>query len=321
VAVADIGHAEWVASADPEAAALLLAAGLELDLALGIDALRDRGRRMLDELGPAPLPAGVQRREAVVASTGLPLRIFDVDGVAPTSAIVWIHGGGLIAGEPRQDDLLCAEMAAEHGCPVVAVTYRLAPEHPYPRGVEDCYAALERVLADDGPLGAIEDIVLCGASAGGCLAAALAMLARDRGLADGRIRGLMLYYPMLDDRPGNPSMERATVRLTWHREINEFAWSSYLAGHSDIPAYAAPGRATIEELAGLPPTFIDVGTLDPFFDEDVAFALQLARANVPVELVVTPGAFHASEKLAPATAISRRIIQARSDARKRMLRD
>jgi acetyl esterase/lipase len=317
------GYEDWHTAADPEALAVLLAAGFELDPDSGIQAFRDRVTQLLDELEPVPLPAGVVRVDATVPSTGLPLRIFTAEGASTSRAIVWIHGGGLITGEPRQDDLLCAELAAVHQCPVVAVAYRLAPEHPYPRGLEDCYAALAHVLTpENGSLGPISDVVLCGASAGGGLAAALAMLARDRGLAHGcAIRGLMLYYPMLDDRPGLPSMERATIRLTWHREMNELAWRSYLGDLTDVPAYAAPARATTEELRGLPPTFIDVGTLDAFLDEDIAFALRLGSADVPVELVLSPGAFHASELFAPATATSRRILQARHDARRRMLAD
>lgn len=114
-------------------------------------------------------------------------------------------------------------------------------------------------------------------------------------------------------------MERTTYTKTWHRDINTMAWSAYLGDMSEVPYLAAPGRAESADLRGLPPTFIDVGTLDAFYDEDVSLALRLGEAQVPVELVITPGAFHASEVIMPEAPTSRRILAARHSARQRLL--
>ncbi|MGZ6804897.1 MAG: alpha/beta hydrolase fold domain-containing protein [Nocardioidaceae bacterium] len=294
----------FYASADPECAAVLRDVP-ELDPAVGLVALRERGRQVLDDLGELPVPEGVTR------SVG-ELRSFVPDTVArDDAAVLWIHGGGLVAGEPRQDDLLCAALALEHRVPVMACSYRLAPENPYPAGLDDCLAALRTVLSSYG------HVVVAGASAGGGLAVATAMRARDEGLPG--VAGVVAHYPMLDDRPGRASMERVRFRKTWHAELDRMAWKAYLAGQDEVPALAAPARATTEELRGLPPTFLDVGTLDGFFDEDVAFAVQLARAGVPVDLCVTPSAFHASENLAPGAPTSLRIRAARRAAFARLL--
>ncbi|MHB8451657.1 MAG: alpha/beta hydrolase fold domain-containing protein [Mycobacteriales bacterium] len=161
-------------------------------------------------------------------------------------------------------------------------------------------------------------LVVSGASAGGTLAAALGLLARDRGVRG--IAGFVLFYPMLDDRPGRPEMERATMTRTWNRGANRLAWQAYLGERTEVPFYAAPSRATVSQLRGLPPVYLDVGGLDPFLGENLDFARDLSLADVPVELVFTPGAFHASELLAPQAPTSRRIAAARYHAREHFLR-
>jgi acetyl esterase/lipase len=233
------------------------------------------------------------------------------------AALMWIHGGGLIAGAAHYDDLACARMADDHGVPVVSVDYRLAPEWPYPCALEDCFAATTSILRDDDVAVEPGRLVVAGGSAGGGLAIALGLLARDRDLE--AIGALVCAYPMLDDRPGSPSMERMTARRTWHRGSNRVAWAAYLGDSADVPIYAAPGRAEVQDLRGLPPVHVDVGTLDGFFDEDLAFAERLARADVPVDLVVTPAASHGSEHLNPDAPTSRRILAARRAARERAL--
>lgn len=278
----------------------------ELDPSLGIEELRDMGRRALDALGPLPMPEGITRTE----EDGF--RVFRPSPSRHTDrAVLWIHGGGMIGGEPRQDDLLCADIALTHGVAVHATAYRLAPENPYPAGLDDCVNALKAVLST------YDSVLVAGASAGGGLAIGTAMRARDEGLTG--VRGVVAYYPMLDDRPGRASMERIAMRKTWHHEMDRWSWPMYLSGTTDVPAYAAPARATEQELRGLPPVAIDVGSLDGFFDEDLAFALALARADVPVDLTVTPGAFHASEKIAPGAPSSQRIHAARHAVYGRLL--
>ena len=233
------------------------------------------------------------------------------------AGLMWLHGGGLIAGSAAYDDFACARMAIDHGVPVVSVDYRLAPEHPFPHGLDDCFAGMTWLLEQTDLAVTPGRLVVTGGSAGGGLAIALALLARDRGVS--AIGALVCAYPMLDDRPGSPSMERLTARRTWHRELNRTAWRSYVGHLVDVGVHAAPGRAEVDDLRGLPPMHLDVGTLDGFFDETVSFALRLAQADVPLELLVTPRAAHGSEHLNVDAPTSRRILRARFDARERAL--
>jgi len=233
------------------------------------------------------------------------------------AGLMWLHGGGLIAGAARFDDFGCAAMAVDHGVPVISVDYRLAPEFVFPHGLEDCFAATTWLLDQPGLGVSPGRLVVTGGSAGGGLAIALALLARDRGLE--AIGALVCAYPMLDDRPGSPSMERLTARRTWHRELNRTAWRAYVGHLDDVPIHAAPGRAAVDDLRGLPPVHLDVGTLDGFFDETVSFAMRLVQADVALQLLVTPYASHGSELLNVEAPTSRRILEARFDARERAL--
>ena len=211
----------------------------------------------------------------------------DLDGPAP--ALLWIHGGGMVLGSAAQDDELCRRFATELGIVVAAVDYRLAPEHPHPTPVEDCYAAL-RWLADRDDVDA-ERVAVGGASAGGGLAASLALLARDRGEVSPAFQ--LLVYPMIDDRTcTRTDIDERNFRL-WNNKSNRFGWESYLGvapGSDGVDPIAAPSRHP--DLAGLPPAWIGVGDLDLFHDEDVAYADRLAAAGVPTELVIVEGAFH-----------------------------
>lgn len=183
--------------------------------------------------------------EVLTLSSGVGVRLFRPTGVTePTPALLWIHGGGYVLGSPAQDDALCRRFARELGATVAAVKYRLAPQNPYPAGLEDCYEALKWLVK----LPAVDPsrVAVAGASAGGGLAASLALLARDRGEIP--LAAQILVYPMLDDRSVGPELENPGHRL-WTQGSNKFGWSAYLAGAD--PAVAVPGRRV--DLAGLPP--------------------------------------------------------------------
>ena len=203
---------------------------------------------------------------------------------------VLLHGGGFIAGLPERSDVRSTRIAAELGVVVVSVDYRLAPEHPYPAALDDAYAALAWLHAEARTLGVDPDrIAVGGESAGGGLAAALALKARDDGAHP--IVFQLLVYPMLDDRTGGPDApgDPNLGEFVWTRDSNRFAWSAYLGG-SPASSYAAPARA--EDLQGLPPTWICAASLDLFLDDDVAFARRLIDAGIPTEPQVYPSTFH-----------------------------
>lgn len=212
---------------------------------------------------------------------------------APLSALLWIHGGGYVLGKAEQADLQAKSIASEIGCAVVSVDYRLAPEVPHPGPVEDCYAALKWLQASAGELGVdTTRLAVGGDSAGGGLTAALALLTRDRGEVP--LVFQLLIYPMLDDRSVTTTDPHPyTGEYIWTAESNRFGWTALLGqepGGPDVSPYAAAARA--EKLEGLPATFIGVGTLDLFLEEDLEYARRLIRAGVPTELHVYPGAFH-----------------------------
>ena len=245
-------------------------------------------------------------------------RVFVPPGVAqPMPVMLWVHGGGFIIGSPAQDDAVATLFARELGVTVVAPAYRLAPEHPFPAAIDDLYAALTWIHCNAGSLGVRPDrIVVAGASAGGGLAAGLTLLARDRQQVP--VAFQLLVYPMLDDRTVGRTIEGANHRL-WNAKSNRFGWTSYLGrepGGADVPPYAAPARA--ESLAGLPPTWIGVGTFDLFHDEDVEYARRLAAAGVPVELEVVPGVFHAFDRL-PRANVAKAFVASQLAALRRAL--
>ena len=189
---------------------------------------------------------------------------------------------------------------------VVSVDYRVAPEHPFPVPLDDCYAGLVWLAQSADALGVDPArIAIGGSSAGAGLAAGLTLLARDRG--EVLVCYQHLIYPMLDDRNVTPSSHAITDPRVWNRTSNLAGWNAYLAGRAgsdDVSPYAAPARAA--NLAGLPPAYIAVGTLDLFMDEDIEYARQLAAAGVRVELHVYPGVFHASPTYIADAAVSRR---------------
>jgi acetyl esterase/lipase len=227
------------------------------------------------------------------------------DPSPPRPCVYWIHGGGYIMGSALTVDARLNSWVESLGCVVIAVDYRLAPEHSYPAALSDCYDGLRWSIAHAAELGVDpERIVVAGASAGGGLAAALALLTRDRG--EVALAHQILIYPMLDDRGVTPSsgMEGAPV---WGRAANRLGWRAYLGSHAsttDVPVYAVPARAT--DLAGLPPAFIAVGSADLFRDESIDYASRLLASGVPAELHVYAGAPHGFDVIFPRAGVSRR---------------
>lgn len=216
---------------------------------------------------------------------------------SPAPALLWAHGGGFISGFPEQDEASSIAFARELGITVAALRYRLAPENPAPAAVEDAYAAL-RWLTTEAPRLNIDParIALGGASAGGGLAATLALVAHDRG--EFRPAFQLLVYPMLDDRTvTRTDLDSTNVRV-WTPGSNAFAWAAYL-GHPPGSAHANPYAAAArrEDLRGLPPAWVGVGTLDLFHDEDLAYAKRLNDAGVRCEVHLVPGAFHGFDAL------------------------
>lgn len=225
----------------------------------------------------------------------------------PLPCVYSIHGGGYILGSYEMDDLRHDLWSPDLGYVGVSVEYRLAPETPYPGPLEDCYAGLRWTFAHAGELGIDPGrIGISGISAGGGLAAGLALLARDRGEVP--LAFQCLTYPMLDDRQVTVSSRWDDVPV-WTPGNNSFGWQSYLGdlhGGGNVPAYAAPGRA--DDLSGLPPTFLCVGTADVFCDECIDYARRLIDTEVPTELHVYPGAPHGFESFGPQTAVSQRCL-------------
>ncbi len=249
----------------------------------------------------------VERRDySVPGSDGAPdvvVRVHrpkDVSG--PLPCIYWVHGGGYIIGTYEMEDQRFDRWCQTLSCVGVAVEYRLAPETPYPGPLEDCYAGLKWTFEQAETLGIDRDrIGIGGASAGGGLAAGLALLVRDRGEMQNRFQTLI--YPMIDDRIESESSQWEVP--IWPPSSNHFGWTSYLGelAGTEPPAYAAPARAA--NLESLPPAFILVGSLDGFHDEDVAYAQRLNHAGVHTELHVYPGAPHGFDGFAQSSRLGK----------------
>ncbi|KUI00724.1 alpha/beta hydrolase [Mycobacterium sp. IS-3022] len=239
--------------------------------------------------------------EALTLPSGVGVRLYrPTGGSGKGAALLWIHGGGFLIGHPGQDDQLCRRFVRRLGVTVASVDYRLAPEHAYPTPLEDCYSALTWLAAL--PSVDPERIAIGGASAGGGLAASLALLARDRGEVAPAAQ--LLVYPMLDDRTVNRrELDNPGHRL-WNQSSNKFGWTAYL-GDAD-PAVAVPARR--EDLAGLPPAWVGVGDLDLFHDEDLAYAERLKAAGVPCDVEVVEGAFHGFDGIVPKASVSQQFF-------------
>ena len=280
---------------------------LLIDFSLSTDRDLALARRMMGLARRAPAPRGAQARGSEISDRFVPIGSGDGSGprvrlhrhraaARPSGALLWIHGGGMVMGNPEQDDRWLSGLADDLGILVVSVDYRLAPEHPYPAGLDDCMTALRWLHDSAEELGVDPDrVAVGGASAGGGLAAALCQLARDRG--GPAICFQLLNYPMLDDRTVLRGDHGDRGAFIWTPASNRFGWSAYLGrapSHSEAPAHAAPARTT--DLAGLPPAWIGVGDLDLFYEEDVDYAARLASAGVPCELHVEPGMYHGADQ-------------------------
>ena len=222
----------------------------------------------------------------------------------PLPVIYHVHGGGMVIGNNRVGVDGPLRWGKELGAVVVSVEYRLAPEHPYPAPIDDVYAGLLWTADHAEEIGADpERIVIAGASAGGGLTAALALLLRDR--KGPRPLGQLLMCPMLDDRNDTVSSHQMAGVGVWDRTANETGWTALLGaarGGPDVSPYAAPARA--EDLSGLPPAFLDVGSAETFRDEVVTYATRLWQAGGAAELHVWPGGFHGFDGFAPQAALS-----------------
>lgn len=224
----------------------------------------------------------------------------------PRPALLWIHGGGYVMGWPEQDDRLCLSVAGRLQMLVASVDYRLSPESPFPAALDDAHAALRWLV--DNSLELCVDvgrIAVGGGSAGGGLAAALAQRVHDEGRIELALQ--LLVYPMLDDRTVSRDAPTPHDVRMWTPASNRFGWSSYLGnpleGRQCLP-YAVPARR--EDLSGLAPAWIGVGTEDLFHDEDTDYACRLTATGVDTQLVVVPGAFHGFDSMFPHKDVSRR---------------
>jgi acetyl esterase/lipase len=243
----------------------------------------------------------------------VPVRLYRPRRRRPASpAVFFIHGGGMYLGDLDYEHAAAVKICEELGALVVSTGYRKAPEHPHPAQVDDCYAALCWMSGNATSLDFDPDrLAIFGGSAGGNLALATALKARD--LKGPPLSCVVALYPMVDHRNTTSS---AHVAGPWDRRANAEAWEWFLAGQ-EPDGYAAPLHA--EDLAGLPPTFIDVGTADLFLHENLALAQRLLAAGVSTELHVHPGVYHAAEHYAPDAEVARHMWAIRFRALRRAL--
>ncbi|MBJ18120.1 MAG: alpha/beta hydrolase [bacterium] len=288
---------------DPELAVILPALPAEL-----ADINRDNIGAVREMMGAQPVekpPTTVRVEERTLPSPNGDVRVFVYSrpSSAPRAGMLWIHGGGYLFGSAEDDR---ARLIAEKlECTVVSADYRLAPEHPFPAGPEDCYAALLWMVENATELGLDPArIAIGGASAGGGMAAGLALMLRDRG--GPAIALQLLLYPMIDNLHDTPSGQY-TNHPVWNQRTSFNAWEMYLDGvpGKDASPYAAATRAT--DLTGLPPAYLCVGSEDLFRDEDIDYARRLIAAGGVCELSVYPGLFHGGDSFLPEASVSQRL--------------
>ena len=285
---------------DPEVAS---AAALVPFDALNTEILATLRAALAVDLPPSETVDRIDHR--VPGDPAVPLRVHRTKGASDVLPCAYsMHGGGYVLGSNSFDDPQFEEWCPELGIVGVSVDYRLAPETPYPGPLEDCYRGLVWTYEHADELGIDPDCIgITGVSAGGGLAAALALLARDRGEVP--IAFQLLDSPMLDDRQVTPSSRKDDLAV-WSRSSNTFGWQAYLGdlyGRDDVPVTAAPARAT--DLSRLPPALVSVGAVDGFRDEDIDYAQRLNQAGVPAELHVYPGACHGFNVIAPDAAVTK----------------
>jgi acetyl esterase len=259
--------------------------------------MRERASEMMRGLGGQDC-TGLSVDDRQVAghqgAPDVPVRIYrQSDLVGPAPCAVWIHGGGFFQGSIFEGPSQALESAQMLPLVAVDVEYRLAPEHPAPAAIEDCYAALCWVHENAQELNVDPDrVIIGGGSAGGGLAASLALMARSRG--GPKVTFQVLEIPELDDRLETPSMREFVDTPMWNRPSAERSWQWYLGGDHDANTseFAVPSR--VIDLSGLPPAYISVMQFDPLRDEGIEYASRLLQAGVAVELHAFPGTFHGS---------------------------
>lgn len=309
---------------DPELEAVLTVLAEQIPPTLTIDMLptlrqvapQSATDEMLDGLGltsrDVAVP-GYQGDEILVSV----IQRRDRSGIGP--GIYHTHGGGMVSGDRFSALAQTLPWVVEHDAVMVTVEYRLAPEHPDPYPVEDCYAGLVWTAQHAPELGIDPArLIITGQSAGGGIAAGVALLARDRG--GPALAGQALLYPMLDDRDRTVSSQQMEGVGLWDRSSNVMGWTALLGdrrGGDEVSIYAAPARAT--DLSGLPPAFIDCGSAEVFRDEDVAYATALWHDGVQAELHVWPGGFHGFDLIAPHSALAQAMAEARNNWAARIL--
>ncbi|RZT88748.1 acetyl esterase/lipase [Pseudonocardia sediminis] len=285
--------------------------GITPDMVEQVRRARDESSPSLGEI-VAGRPIDVSEHVAPGPDGDVPVSVVRPrDQVRGAPVVYWCHGGGMFMGDRATGGEQFCDWVEQLGVVVVSVEYRLAPEHPDPAPVEDCYAGLVWTAGHAAEFGAdASSLVVGGASAGGGLAAGVALLARDRG--GPAIAGQLLVYPMLDDRNDTASVAQFEGVGVWDRVSNETGWGALLGerrGTADVSSYAAPARA--QDLTGLPPAYVDVASTETFRDEDVAYATALWNAGVQAELHVWPGGFHGFDGFVPGADLSRRARAAR----------
>ena len=269
-----------------------------------------------------PTDDGIEEIERTIpgpdGAPDVPIRIYmPKDRTGPGPGFVNFHGGGFILGDLESEHPRCLTMAAEGEAVSVGVDYRLAPENPFPAGVEDCYAALQWVVdnATDLKIDPAK-ITIGGGSAGGNLTAAVALMARDRGGPE--VAFQMLFYPVIDDRCQTPSMIDGAGLYIWDYQNSLDMWNQYIGRErSNVSPYAAPARA--EDLSGLPPAYMMTCEHDPLRDEGILYAMRLMAAGVSVELHNYPGTVHGFDFLTPSPTSTRAVNESVEAFRRAMV--
>ncbi|MCX7863441.1 MAG: alpha/beta hydrolase [Novosphingobium sp.] len=303
-------------SLDPELAVLLeQVAAARADLppppargdALGLREATNPLMAAMAEMVP-PNPAIIRQSHSTMSHDGAPIALhwFARHGSSPGSAVCYIHGGGMICGSVDLYVPIIEDYVATTGVPMLAVSYRLAPEHPHPTPVEDGFAGLKYLFDHAAAFGVDSArIAVMGDSAGGGIAAGIALLARNRGLA---LKRQILIYPMLDDRNLEPDPELVPF-ASWTYDNNYTGWHALLGdrlGSEDVPESAAPARA--RDLRGIAPAYVECGELDIFRDETIEYARRIACAGSSIELHIHPGAPHGFERLGAGSDVANRAM-------------
>jgi acetyl esterase/lipase len=289
----------------------------ELDDTPSLESLAQGGAEVEERVVPGPEGAPdisllIIRPPGALSLPGLP-------GGGAMPCLYHTHGGGMIMGNNRTGLDAMLGWVTDPGLVIVSAEYRLAPEHPFPAGAEDCYAGLAWTASHAEELGIDPGrLIVGGGSAGGGLAAACALMARDRGGPP--LAGQMLIYPMIDDRLATESTWELDGDGIWDGTSNENAWNMLLGdqrGTEGVSPYAAPARA--DDLSGLPPAYIELGSVETFRDEDLDYARRLWAAGGNAELHVWPGAYHGYDLIAPGSSLTRSALAVRLNWLRRTL--